>query len=167
MKPGLSGTQTAPAATAIIATAASGPFGNTTATRSLRPTPRLRNPRTASVRPGPERTVCHRGAPGRQDGIAVGRHSPIAGKKIFEAQKGAASGRFACRFIFRFLGNVRQAPSPINKTLVDQFVGSYEHDLRQLKPKRFGCLAVDDEFKCRRPLDRYIGGLCSAQNVVH
>ena len=46
---GLSGTQTAPAATAIIATAASAPSGNTTATRSLRPMPRPRNARTRSL----------------------------------------------------------------------------------------------------------------------
>src|SRR5262249_26568985 len=41
VKDGLSGTQTAAIATAIIATAASASFGNTTATRSLRPGPRL------------------------------------------------------------------------------------------------------------------------------
>ena len=46
--PAASGTQTAPAATVIIATAASGPFGSTTATLSVRPTPLLRSARTTS-----------------------------------------------------------------------------------------------------------------------
>ena len=88
MKPGLSGTQTAPAATAIDrhrslwSVRQYHRYAVTSAhTEAAQPANRI-------VHPAPECAICHRGAPGRQDGVAVGRHSPIVGKKIFEAQEG-------------------------------------------------------------------------------
>ena len=92
----------------MIATAASGPSGNTTATRSLRPTPRLRKPRTTSfVRPQRAPYV-RRGVSGRQHGIAVRRRSPIEGKKIFETRKDAAYRLASRRSSPRFVAGLRQ-----------------------------------------------------------
>ena len=47
------------------------------------------------VRSGPERAICQRLAPGRQNGRVVGRYSSIVGEKISEAGKDVLPG-LAC-----------------------------------------------------------------------
>ena len=66
-------------------------------------------PANRIVHAGPERAIGQRRPPGRQDGIAAGRRSPIARKKISEARKGRAAGVLVRRSVSQWLDNLRQA----------------------------------------------------------
>jgi len=57
----------------------------------------------------PQRAICHREAPGGQNGVAVGRVSSIVGEKVLEARKGTSSGAFARGFMLQLLDDLRQA----------------------------------------------------------
>ena len=96
MKLGFNGTHTAEAATAIMAAAASGPFGQHDCYPIAAAYAAPSQFANRIVRLRPERGIGQRRPAGRQDGIVAGHHLREVGNKFFEVRKDPAAAEGIC-----------------------------------------------------------------------